>query len=288
MSRSLATSTRKSYDRTLVQFHQFIKGLYPKFVIFPANPGHVALFATALFEKGLSPLSVVSKLSAISFFYKSFGKKDPCDDFLIEKLLSGMKKDKPQADIRCPLSISAVHKVCTVLAVLHTDGFKRALIKAMIVLSFHAFLRPGEITDSPNNIMAQQLSVSKGSICIKFYKFKHHVGSPVTIVVKPTGSVFCPVKVLLEYLYLRGNHPGPLFSFLDRAPVSYMYYHDVFLRAVRSAGIKYHVSPHSCRIGAATHAAVLGTPAEEIRRMGRWNSDAFRKYIRVPSVPTLE
>jgi hypothetical protein len=38
---------------------------------------------------------------------------------------------------------------------------------------------------------------------------------------------------------------------------------------------------HSFRIGAATTAAMLGKNYDEIKYMGRWKSDSFKKYIRM-------
>ena len=40
---------------------------------------------------------------------------------------------------------------------------------------------------------------------------------------------------------------------------------------------------HSFRIGAATTALLQGHSIDEIQRMGRWNSNAIRNYIRIPS-----
>ena len=40
---------------------------------------------------------------------------------------------------------------------------------------------------------------------------------------------------------------------------------------------------HSFRIGAATHAASLGWSESQIRRLGRWNSNAMERYIRISS-----
>jgi hypothetical protein len=41
---------------------------------------------------------------------------------------------------------------------------------------------------------------------------------------------------------------------------------------------------HSFRIGAATTAASMGFSEIQIQNMGRWNSSAFRKYIRIPTL----
>ena len=41
---------------------------------------------------------------------------------------------------------------------------------------------------------------------------------------------------------------------------------------------------HSFRIGAATFAAENGYSDAQIRLMGRWQSDVYRKYIRCPSL----
>ena len=40
---------------------------------------------------------------------------------------------------------------------------------------------------------------------------------------------------------------------------------------------------HSFRIGAATAAAMAGLQEVTIRTLGRWNSNAFMLYIRMPS-----
>lgn len=44
-----------------------------------------------------------------------------------------------------------------------------------------------------------------------------------------------------------------------------------------------HFKGHSFRIGEATHAASLGFSDQVIQKLGRWNSDAFKHYIRILS-----
>ena len=43
---------------------------------------------------------------------------------------------------------------------------------------------------------------------------------------------------------------------------------------------------HSFRISAATWATPKGFSDSQIRQLGRWKSNAFLKYIRVPSLST--
>jgi hypothetical protein len=38
---------------------------------------------------------------------------------------------------------------------------------------------------------------------------------------------------------------------------------------------------HSFRIGSVSHASSTGVSDEHIQLMGRWNSNAFKKYIRI-------
>jgi hypothetical protein len=48
-----------------------------------------------------------------------------------------------------------------------------------------------------------------------------------------------------------------------------------------------NIRPHSFRIGAATFAAAQGYTSCQIKKMGRWNSNAFEKYIRINAFKTF-
>ena len=155
----------------------------------------------------------------------------------------------------------------------------------MYVTAFFAFLRVGEMTGSTCNVLQfDQIVFKDDQYSIIFTNFKHHMGQPVTVIVKAL-SFPCPVQTLKEYFSLRGSSPGPLFVY----PPSHGITRDAFVQKFNNsllwAGLSdQQYKSHSFRIGAATHAAALGYADSQIQAMGRWKSAAFHGYIRLPTV----
>ena len=81
--------------------------------------------------------------------------------------------------------------------------------------------------------------------------------------------------------------PGPLFRLADGSPVSRAIFNDKLSMAIKYCGLDpSRYKGHSFRIGAASYAADAGMSDSQIRALGRWKSDAFHKYIRIPSLST--
>jgi len=95
----------------------------------------------------------------------------------------------------------------------------------------------------------------------------------------------CPVQLLLEYLSLRGNRPGPLFLNSDNSPVSHIHFAELLSLSLKACGLNSTCyKGHSFRIGAASFAAEWGMSDAQIRALGGRKSNAFLKYIRIPSL----
>ena len=98
-----------------------------------------------------------------------------------------------------------------------------------------------------------------------------------------TGVDLCPVAAVSVYLAVHGCQKGPLFCFVSGVPLS----RDALIRHVRvtlralGVDVSFY-SGHSFRIGAATTAAAVGMEYSFIKTLGRWESSAYLRYVKVP------
>jgi len=279
---SLSDSSRVAYNRTLQNYINFLPSNLQTNPI-PLNTGWVLLYLANFQILGYASSTITTKLSYLNYYHKLQGHQDITSHFLVKKYIIGLSKLSSSKDTRLPISPSALTALHMAVPRLASSQYYTLLYQAMFSLAFYAFLRPGEFTSSINNLQVHQLNVSNTSVSVRFVKFKHHTGPPVTIVVSSQKTLPCPVASINKYLGVRGQSPGPLFSNPNGSPITYSQA-SKFLALVQSftsSSSVYH--PHSFRIGAATHAAQQGIPEESIKRMGRWGSSAFKKYIRINS-----
>jgi len=91
------------------------------------------------------------------------------------------------------------------------------------------------------------------------------------------------VKAMLDYLLVRGCGPGPLFHFLNGKPLTRVGFVDRIREALMEAGVdcKPYLG-HSFSSEAATTAAKVGVQDTTIKMLGRWKSNTFQLYIKMP------
>ncbi len=282
MFSALAKSSLLSYQKTWLSFIEFIKK--HKLQNQPTNAGHVMVYLMSLVNQGLAPSTVLSKMSAINFAFKLFKLPEPASDFWIKEFLCGLKKGNPQTDLRIPITLDVLQSMINLLSKLKYSMYDQLLYQAMFTLAFHAFLRPGEVTGEINNLDFCHCKVNKKDLKLTFFKFKHHKGPPYTIKVVETQSVDCPVRAMSKYLKVRGSGGGPLFCLETGDFVTYKKLNCLLKFLCKCLKINGKCTPHSFRIGAATWAADQGASDDEIKRIGRWSSDSFLKYIRLPTL----
>ena len=98
----------------------------------------------------------------------------------------------------------------------------------------------------------------------------------------PPGGV-CPVSALLANVAARGPQDGPLFLWPNGAPLTRGQLVDGLRAALDKAGVESErFGEHSLQIGAATEAARLGASTAVIQALGRWRSNCYMRYVRIP------
>lgn len=254
------------------------------------------MFISFLCAKGLAPATIASHLSAISYVHKLHSHIDPTKSFLIEKLMVAVGR-KGQADIRLPISRPLLHELVRALQHTNNSAYQRALYGALFMTAFYGFFRIGELTCktrrmSQTVVQFNQITFIKNdsrttAVKITISRFKHNTTNRVfTILIESEqAEPFCPVQLLTEFIRLRGSHDGPLFAFPNMEAILTAQFNTELRRALTFCGLDIaRYKSHSFRIGAACHAAERGFSDAQIRALGRWNSDAFKLYIRPPSL----
>lgn len=109
----------------------------------------------------------------------------------------------------------------------------------------------------------------------------------VKIEVFETKTELCPVAALLWYRKLLGKTRGGSAAYrvgVGNDGTAYRYARfNTDLKLLLSSHICYgRVSTHSFRIGLASLMATRGFSDSDIQAAGRWSSDCFHRYIRLP------
>jgi len=100
-----------------------------------------------------------------------------------------------------------------------------------------------------------------------------------------TVCAVCALKtnLHLQHARLRSTPSGPLFRLSSGLPLAGRDLTTFFSTLLRLVGLdSQHYSGHSFRIGGATSATIAGLNNYEIKLLGRWSSDCYKRYIRSP------
>ena len=99
-----------------------------------------------------------------------------------------------------------------------------------------------------------------------------------------TNCEVCPVEAVLLYLSVRGATPGPLFLFNDHKPLTRAEFSSVVSCLLEELELTIsHYNAHSFRIDTATSAKFAGIFNVYVKKLSRWQSDAFQIYIKPPA-----
>ena len=112
---------------------------------------------------------------------------------------------------------------------------------------------------------------------------KSHYPTSISVECSASEPERCPVRTL--FLYLQRFTYNVLNIVQDHYPVTHHFITSKMAKILHFICIdQTNYQGHSFRIGAATHFASLGYSETYIKKLGRWNSNAVDRYIRISSV----
>lgn len=290
---AIAPSTRTTYSSGERRYFAFC-GLY-RLQALPASDLGLSSFA-AFLTQSVKPGTIRSYMAAVRNLHVELGLPDPTRDAtLLPRVLRGIDRTFGTATTlrRLPITMPVMRKL---IAALEGSGIlaptDRLMLKAAVLLAFHGFLRCGELTVPCGQYNAGrhasrgdvQLSLSPPSLQLRLkFSKTDPFGQGVTVHVGPAEHPYCAVAAMIAYLATtRGQPHDPLFRYRNGTALT----RKAFAEEVRRLLVVARVpdaelySGHSFRIGAATTAAMAGTPEWLIRQMGRWKSDCVLRYLR--------
>ncbi|MGC8668739.1 MAG: site-specific tyrosine recombinase XerD [Chthonomonadales bacterium] len=245
--RDLSPNTVSAYRRDLSQFAAFLDAER----IAPANvaEAHVARFAQALADSGLSPASIARKLTAVRVFARFLVS----EELLARDFTELMEPRKAHRKLPRTLSVSRTAKLVEAAS---GQRVKDLRDRALVELLYATGLRVSEAV----GLRLRDVDLQEGWVrCVG-------KGSKERIV--PIGKPAC--GWLQDYLHARaaeGTASSYLFPGRGDRPLSRQEAWRVVKRCALRAGIGQRVTPHTLRHSFATHLLAGGADIRSIQEM---------------------
>ena len=289
---SYSPTTLLNYHRAWCQFLKFLSdSKLPG--AFPFSAASVELYVAFLNLRSASIGSIKGALSAIGWYHRAANLPDPTKSFGVKRMLVSLGRSAPAVRKADPISFGVLEACLDRLGELGLSCYDSKLLKAILLILYYGCLRVGEVTLStnPDNVLRlanTEFLTINGCRHFRFtlLKFKNSRG-PIALTIQPNPSArHCPVEAIGDFL--RSRPRGGLCCFVksNGEPVPRAFVADhLALLLTRAGFVEGHFGTHSLRAGRATDLALAGVPDAVIRATGRWASDAFKGYLRFPSLP---
>ena len=258
----------------------------------PPTLEHLINFIAYMYTNSYSVSTARSYLAGLSFYIKLQNHTDITENFIIKKMLEGYKRCRPSKDIRSPITLDMLSNILRALKSLCYSEYECWLFSCSYLLAFFCWLRVSELaapnkenTDRVLNLQDIKLTESDLHVTVRFSKTDQY-GRGTTLHVSKSSRT-SPLFTLLS-LYLKHRPSvgsGQLLCHFNGTPLTVYQFTAMLKKALQFLNIDTNTFKfHSFRIGAASLAYMDGYSEIEIKNMGRWHSNCFVNYIRVPSL----
>ena len=245
-----------------------------------ATEMHLQLYVTHLHTNvHLKASTIKSHLSAISFYQQYHFNKNFTDSFAIKKLLKYYTKLDGKTGIRHPITQNVLEKIVLNLTNANMDDYYKHAFLCMYNMMFLMALRVSEIADYSDcfshAIKFNDIFISRKHVRIILRTCKHN-SEPTTFCIQDQNFK----KLLTNWLKIRGTKQGCLFIHSNGIKFSRLFIYNQLKSDIEQIGLNpASFNTHSFRKGRATSLALQGFSTKKIAAIGRWKSNAYKKYI---------
>ena len=279
---ALAPSTRATYNsatRTFISFALRFNCIHANGTLLPASEETLMLFVTYL-SYTLKAQSIKLYLSAIRNLHIEQGLPNPFTDALqLRYLVRGIKRIHGcSVDSRLPITPHLLRRFSLSLNLTHTD---HTTLWAAMLVAFFGFLRSSELLILTHNDISK---TNQGySIQIRASK-TDAFRTGATVNLAPSGdSTLCAVSALDQLRSVQPWSSSPLCRLYPRSNLTRNKLNQLIRQLVVRSGVpEGRYTSHSFRIGAASTAIAVGIPEWKVQALGRWSSECYKQYIRLP------
>jgi Phage integrase family len=206
---------------------------------------------------------------------------------------------------RLPVTMNMLRLIKEKIRIWNKDDETKLLAWAVSTMAFHGAFRAGEILakeerrfDKDFTLLTEDIKLMKDHqenqqvLVVKLKSPKEdRSGKAVIIEIYETKGTLCPVKAFLRWRKMTTAEAGmPLFRQKSGVPLTSRQF-NLWLRELLEDVIDYkktRITSHSFRIGLATTLGTLGFSVDDIKEAGRWSSNAYEIYLKLPRVKRAE
>ena len=186
---------------------------------------------------------------------------------------------------RLPITIHHLRRIHRSLSGMHYNRVEQAMFRAASSLAFFGLLRVSEYTSSQRHSFDPEYTLLRSDVrfnsefTIMYITIKASKTDPFrqgcTIRLAKLVDPLCPIFNMRAFLSVRPRTSPVLFS---ASPQSFLIRQDM-VNLIRNCGLGINFNTHSFRIGGASAAAAAGIADSQIQILGRWSSNAYRRYL---------
>ena len=282
---------------------------------FPLSESDILTFVAWLLDRNLAASTIETYLSGLRQVHLVNNVSLPIlRTPLVSQILEGKKhidtqeKRSGSRPVRLPVTPSILKLLKEELRLSDLEANLKLLLWATATICFFGALRIHELlsrrersydphcTLLASDIKLKAININGKKTQILQLRLKSEktdrIGADTILDIYESGGPLCPLKAFSKWAKSRpcSRMDGPAFVQPDGTPLTGEKF-NAHLKSFLSKHLDYgkgKVTSHSFRSGMASLVAKLGYTDDELKAVGRWSSDAFNAYVKLPRTRRLQ